>query len=135
MQTNARYRIQGIKYMVYHATIAYRRKIAWIFTLRNKIELKPFRVLTNFHSKYIFSYSYIIPPFAKKNLEFNWTFQKILSFKTLEKTERRKTEIRIFDPKIEIILITDRERNFANIEKRALALIWSTERSIVNSMG
>ena len=134
------------------------KKIAEISTPTNKKELESFLGLTNFYSKYIPRYSDIIQPFAKlrkKNVDFNWTQKQSLAFESLKKALTRKPVIKIFDPKKEITLTTDAsahamaailsqeghpimylsrkltqaETNYSNIEKEALAIIWSTERA------
>ena len=92
---------------------------------------------------------------CKKNVEFTWTQKQNKASKALKKALTSKPLIKIFDPKIEVTLTTDTsehaiatvvsqeghpiiylsrklssaESNYCNIEKEALAIVWSIERT------
>ena len=121
----------------------------------NKKELESFLGLINFYSRYLPWYCEVIEPFfeipKKKNVEFTWTQKQNKIFEALKKALINKVVIKIFDPKKEVTLTTDAsecaiaavvsqgghpimyqssaEYNYSNIEKEALAIVWSMERA------
>ena len=133
-------------------------KISQVSAPTNKKELESFLGLANFYNRYLPKYSELIEPFAhlrKKNNDFVWTGEQEKAFNKLKRALVEKPVVKVFDPKKELTLTTDAseravsailsqdnhpvmylsrrltkaEINYSNIEKEALAIVWSTQRA------
>ena len=124
---------------------------------KNKKELESFLGLINFYSRYLPRYNELIESYAEmhKKTEFTGLQKQNKAFEELKKALTSKPVIKIFDPKKEVTLKTDTSEraiavvvsqeghsimylsrkllsaksNFFNIEKEALAIVWSMERA------
>ena len=127
-------------------------------TPTNKKELESFLRLVNFYRRYAPKYTDLTEPFAnlrKKKVEFIWSEEQQKAFDWLKVIMTNKPVEKIFDPKKDIMLTTDAsehsisgilsqeghpiiylsrrlkntEFNYLNIEKEALAIVWTTIRA------
>ena len=133
------------------------KKILKIATLTNKKELESFWGSVNFYRRFVPKYKDLTEPFAnlrKKDIEFIWSEKQQKVFDRLKLIMAKKPIVKIFYSKKDITLTTDAsehsisgisqeghpimylsrrltntEFNYSNIEKDALAIVWTTTRT------
>ena len=125
---------------------------------QNRKQLKSFLGLVNFYSKFIDHFSDKIEPLnvlRSNDVDFIWGPRQQKSFDDLKAALTKPPLIRIYDPRSETTLTTDAsedaiaavltqdehpvlylsrrlskaERNYSNIEREALAIVWATHRA------
>ena len=123
----------------------------------NKKDLERFLGLANIYNRYIPKFLDLIQPFVnlrKKKSEFKWGEKQDIAFNRVKKELMKKSVVKVFDPKKEIVHTTDATKlavsailsqngypfmylsrkltsakaNYFNTGKEALVIVWSLKR-------